>query len=77
MFFPSLFLSQQRGRLKEENFIKKVKEMIVEEEKKRMPIAQGLPWTTDEPEVNPLFLALFVTEILKVVWILIRIKFNP
>ena len=24
----------------------------MEEEKKRIPIAQGLPWTTDEPEVT-------------------------
>uniref|UniRef100_A0A7C9DQ81 TPX2 C-terminal domain-containing protein n=1 Tax=Opuntia streptacantha TaxID=393608 RepID=A0A7C9DQ81_OPUST len=24
--------------------------MMVEEEKQRIPIAQGLPWTTDEPE---------------------------
>ena len=44
--------------MKEENFIKKVKEMIVEEEKKRIPIAQGLTWTTDELGVNLLFLAL-------------------
>jgi len=44
--------------VKEENFIKKVKEMIMEEKKKRIPIAQGLPWTTDELEVNLLFLAL-------------------
>lgn len=43
---------QQRGRIKEEQFIKKVKEMLAEEEKQRIPIAQGLPWTTDEPEVN-------------------------
>jgi len=25
--------------------------MLLEEEKKRIHIAQGLPWTTDEPEV--------------------------
>jgi hypothetical protein len=25
--------------------------MLVEEENKRIHIAQGLPWTTDEPEV--------------------------
>ncbi|CAL9123792.1 unnamed protein product [Musa textilis] len=41
----------QRGRFKEEQFIKKVKEMLLEEERKRTPIAKGLPWTTDEPEV--------------------------
>jgi len=26
---------------------------MTEEEKLRIPIAQGLPWTTDEPEVSP------------------------
>lgn len=26
--------------------------MLIEEEKQRIPIAQGLPWTTDEPEVS-------------------------
>ncbi|KAG6470870.1 hypothetical protein ZIOFF_071950 [Zingiber officinale] len=41
----------QRGRIKEEQFIKNVKEMLMKEEKQRIPIAQGLPWTTDEPEV--------------------------
>lgn len=53
-----VLLSQQRGRLKEEQFLKKVKETLVEEEKKRIPMAQGLPWTTDEPEV-PLLLSIY------------------
>ncbi|KAJ4950619.1 hypothetical protein NE237_027451 [Protea cynaroides] len=46
----------ERGRSKEEEFLKKVQEMIMEEERQRIPIAQGLPWTTDEPEclVKPL-----------------------
>ncbi|WOK92307.1 hypothetical protein Cni_G00998 [Canna indica] len=47
---PFKLRTEQRGRIKEERFIKKVKEMLMEEEKKRIPIAQGLPWTTDEPE---------------------------
>nr|CAD1822598.1 unnamed protein product [Ananas comosus var. bracteatus] len=47
---PFKLRTEQRGRLKEEQFLKKVKEMLWEEEKKRIPIAQGLPWTTDEPE---------------------------
>ncbi|KAG1366791.1 Protein TPX2 [Cocos nucifera] len=47
---PFKLRTEQRGRLKEEQFLKKVKELLVEEEKKRIPIAQGLPWTTDEPE---------------------------
>lgn len=52
MCFNDFFLLQQRGRLKEEYFFSKVKEMLIEEEKKRIPVAQGLPWTTDEPEVR-------------------------
>ncbi|GKE43530.1 WVD2-like protein 4, partial [Tanacetum coccineum] len=40
----------QRGRSKQEEFMKKVKEMMVEQEKQRVPIAQPLPLTTDEPE---------------------------
>ena len=42
---------QQRGRFKEQQFVQKVQEMLLEEENKRIHIAQGLPWTTDEPEV--------------------------
>lgn len=38
--------------MKEEEFAKKLQEMSMEEEKMRIPIAQGLPWTTDEPEVS-------------------------
>ncbi|KAJ8460618.1 hypothetical protein OPV22_033544 [Ensete ventricosum] len=47
---PFKLRTEQRGRIKEEQFVKKVKEMLMEEEKQRIPIAQGLPWTTDEPE---------------------------
>jgi len=35
--------------------MKKEQETIAEEEKMRIPIAQGLPWTTDEPEVRSSF----------------------
>lgn len=45
---------QQRGKIKEEVFAKKIHEITMEEEKMRIPIAQGLPWTTDEPEVSML-----------------------
>ncbi|KAJ0043022.1 hypothetical protein Pint_19116 [Pistacia integerrima] len=31
--------------------MKKIQEMVQVKEKLRIPIAQGLPWTTDEPEV--------------------------
>jgi len=41
--------------LKEEELMKKEQDMMAEEEKMRIPIAQGLPWTTDEPEVRSSF----------------------
>ncbi|GAV65702.1 TPX2 domain-containing protein, partial [Cephalotus follicularis] len=47
---PFKLRTEQRGRAKEEEFMKKVEEMMTEEEKLRIPVAQGLPWTTDEPE---------------------------
>ncbi|MQL85342.1 hypothetical protein Taro_017875 [Colocasia esculenta] len=47
---PFKLRTEQRGRQKEECFLNKVKEMFIEEERKRIPIAQGLPWTTDAPE---------------------------
>ncbi|KAI9154282.1 hypothetical protein LWI28_023753 [Acer negundo] len=53
---PFKLRTEQRGRVKEEEFVKKVQEMMHVEEKQRIPIAQGLPWTTDEPEclIKPL-----------------------
>lgn len=36
--------------------MKKIQETVQEEEKLRIPLAQGLPWTTDEPEVKLPFL---------------------
>ncbi|GAB4827352.1 hypothetical protein Ancab_034239 [Ancistrocladus abbreviatus] len=47
---PFKLRTEQRGKMKEEEFFKKLQEMVIEEEKQRIPIAQGLPWTTDEPE---------------------------
>ncbi|CAI9763266.1 unnamed protein product [Fraxinus pennsylvanica] len=47
---PFKLLTEERGKCKEEEFMKKVQQMLEEEEKLRIPIAQGLPWTTDEPE---------------------------
>ncbi|KAK4279442.1 hypothetical protein QN277_011227 [Acacia crassicarpa] len=47
---PFKLRTEQRGKLKEEDFMRKLQEMMTEEEKQRIPIAQGLPWTTDEPE---------------------------
>ncbi|CAL5441908.1 unnamed protein product [Camellia sinensis] len=47
---PFKLRTEQRGRYNEEEFIKKLQQMMIEEEKQRIPIAQGLPWTTYEPE---------------------------
>ncbi|KAF6165160.1 hypothetical protein GIB67_000744 [Kingdonia uniflora] len=47
---PFHLRTEQRGKSKEEEFVKKVQEKFIEEEKLRIPVAQGLPWTTDEPE---------------------------
>ncbi|KAJ0232571.1 TPX2 [Hirschfeldia incana] len=47
---PFKLRTEQRGRVKEEEFAKKIQEITMVEEKMRIPIAQGLPWTTDEPE---------------------------
>ncbi|EXB38085.1 hypothetical protein L484_021006 [Morus notabilis] len=47
---PFKLRTEQRGKLKEEEFLKKLQDMMGEEERLRIPIAQGLPWTTDEPE---------------------------
>ncbi|XP_020399195.1 uncharacterized protein [Zea mays] len=47
---PFKLRTEQRGKFKEQQFVQKVQEMLAEEEKKRIHIAQGLPWTTDEPE---------------------------
>ncbi|XP_058081564.1 microtubule-destabilizing protein 60-like [Magnolia sinica] len=48
--YPFKLRTEQRGRFKKEEFHKKVEQMMEEEKKQRIPIAQGLPWTTDEPE---------------------------
>ncbi|CAA0820279.1 TPX2 (targeting protein for Xklp2) protein family [Striga hermonthica] len=47
---PFMLRTEERGRCKEEEFTKKLRQKMEEEEKMRIPIAQGLPWTTDEPE---------------------------
>ncbi|KAF5949540.1 hypothetical protein HYC85_011533 [Camellia sinensis] len=47
---PFKLRTEQRGRYKEEESVKKLQQMMMEEEKQRIPIAQGLPWTIDEPK---------------------------
>ncbi|KAK4360719.1 hypothetical protein RND71_019671 [Anisodus tanguticus] len=50
---PFKLRTEERGKCKEEEFLKKMQQMAEEEEKQWIPIAQGLPWTTDEPECLP------------------------
>lgn len=38
--------------MKEREFMKKLWEILDEEEKLQILVAQGLPWTTDEPKVT-------------------------
>ncbi|CAL0317171.1 unnamed protein product [Lupinus luteus] len=47
---PFKLRTEQRGKMKEEEFMNKIQQMMSEEEKLRIPVAQGLPWTTDKPE---------------------------
>ncbi|KAL8193475.1 hypothetical protein R6Q57_026610 [Mikania cordata] len=47
---PFKLKTEQRGKSKQEEFSKKIQEMMIEQEKQRIRVAQGLPWTTDEPE---------------------------
>lgn len=43
---------QRRGQMKEQQFMRKLQQQMDEEEKLRIPIAQRLPLTTDEPQVS-------------------------
>jgi hypothetical protein len=43
---------QERGALKEYEFAKRLEQLWYEEQRLRVPVAQGLPWTTDEPNVR-------------------------
>ncbi|KAL9676772.1 hypothetical protein QQ045_004992 [Rhodiola kirilowii] len=47
---PFKLRTEQRGRMKEEELMRKIRKMMEDQERMRIPIAQGLPWTTDEPE---------------------------
>lgn len=50
---PFRLLTEQRGQVKEQQFIRKIQQKIDKEEKCRIPVAQGLPLTTDKPQVLP------------------------
>ena len=47
---PFKLRTEERGKLKEEELLKKMQDLGITEEKQRIPIAQGLPWTTYEPD---------------------------
>ncbi|XP_031489779.1 microtubule-destabilizing protein 60-like [Nymphaea colorata] len=47
---PFKLRTEQRGKQKQDDFFKRIQDMLVVEASKRIPIAQGLPWTTDEPQ---------------------------
>ncbi|KAJ1265975.1 hypothetical protein BS78_08G115500 [Paspalum vaginatum] len=47
---PFNLRTEQRGKAKEETFVQGLRKKQLEEEKLRNPLAQGLPYTTDEPE---------------------------
>uniref|UniRef100_A0A0E0FDF6 RRM domain-containing protein n=1 Tax=Oryza meridionalis TaxID=40149 RepID=A0A0E0FDF6_9ORYZ len=49
---PFNLRTERRGKLKEESLVQRMKNKLLEEERLRNPVAQGLPWTTDVPE-NP------------------------
>ncbi|KAL6620469.1 hypothetical protein ACP70R_035608 [Stipagrostis hirtigluma subsp. patula] len=46
-------IKKQRGKVKEENFVQSMRKMQLEGEKMCNPLAQGLPYTTDEPQGLP------------------------
>ncbi|KAF8667509.1 hypothetical protein HU200_052704 [Digitaria exilis] len=47
---PFNLRTEQRGKAKEFDFVQRLRKMQMEEERLRNPLAQGLPYTTDEPE---------------------------
>ncbi|KAL9684066.1 hypothetical protein QQ045_021498 [Rhodiola kirilowii] len=47
---PFKLRTEQRGKVKEVELLCKIQQMVEEQEKKRLRIAQGLPWTTEEPQ---------------------------
>ncbi|KAG1346999.1 protein TPX2 [Cocos nucifera] len=50
---PFRLQTEQRGQIKEQALAKRVQELVAEEAKLRIPVAQGLPLTTDKPQSLP------------------------
>ncbi|RLN27543.1 hypothetical protein C2845_PM05G13850 [Panicum miliaceum] len=53
---PFNLRTEKRGKAKEENFVQRLRKIQQEEERLRNPLAQGLPYTTDEPEARQRYL---------------------
>ncbi|KAF0887676.1 hypothetical protein E2562_002372 [Oryza meyeriana var. granulata] len=64
---PFNLRTEKRGRMKEEGLVQRMKNKLLEEERLRNPLAQGLPWTTDVPENTVKPLAKELTEPIDVV----------
>lgn len=53
---PFNLQTEQRGQLKRQEFMNKLQNIFVQEEKGRIPISRGLswsPWTANEPQILP------------------------
>ncbi|XP_010923528.1 microtubule-destabilizing protein 60 isoform X2 [Elaeis guineensis] len=50
---PFRLQTEQRGQIKEQALAKRVQELVAEEAKLRIHVAQGLPLTTDKPQNLP------------------------
>ncbi|KAJ7523393.1 hypothetical protein O6H91_18G049800 [Diphasiastrum complanatum] len=50
---PFALRTEARGAKKKHEFARKLARMFAEEQRMRIPLAQGLPWTTDEPQALP------------------------
>ncbi|XP_077220842.1 TPX2 (targeting protein for Xklp2) protein family isoform X2 [Tasmannia lanceolata] len=48
---PFRLHTESRGQIKQQAFLKRLQELVAEEAKNRIPVAQGLPLTTDKPEI--------------------------
>ncbi|KAG0572689.1 hypothetical protein KC19_VG117400 [Ceratodon purpureus] len=48
---PFRLRTEERGAMKDYAFSKRLHEMLEEEKRLRIPLAQGLPWTTEEPAI--------------------------
>lgn len=50
---PFNLQTEQRGQLKRQEFMNKLENIFVREEKSHIPISRGLSWTANEPQILP------------------------